>query len=1112
MFAKLLMVAIIAIAGVFANANLVQADYATPACNTATLNGAVNPNGAITTVWFEWGPGSSLSYSTPKQTFTTSGTFSQKISGLQENSSYSFQAVAQNSFGTSYGSVISFTTQNCTTVPAPTVNISADSTNLSYNGSTTINWYSNSANSCSGSGGANGWVGNKSLISSFYTGNLTQTTTFTITCINSTGKGSDSVTINVASAPVQNPTVSISASPSSVAYNGSSTLSWNSANTASCTGTGGANGWSGNKSLSGNTSTGNLTNTTTFSITCTSSSGQQVSDSVTVTVGNAPVQNPTVSITANPSSVNYNSASTLSWNSANANSCNGTGGTNGWSGAKSLSNSFYTGNLTNNTTFTITCTSSSGQQVSDSVTVTVGNAPVNSPTVSITADNSNIPYNGSTTIRWSSNNATSCSASGGSNGWSGNKALSGSASTGTLTTDQIYNITCTNSSGSASDSVFVNVGNAPVISAPTVNISSDSSNVAYNGSTTIRWNSSNATSCSASGGTNGWSGSKALLGSFYTGNLTNAVTFHINCSNSSGSDNASVTVSVGSQQVQAPSVSIFASPSNINYNGTSVISWTSTDATSCNASGGMNGWSGSKALFGNFNTGALTNNVTYNITCSNSSGSDNATVTVIVGGQQISQPSVTIYADDNDIDEDDSTTVRWTSNNADSCSATGGANGWSGNKALSGSFYTGSLSSDRTFNITCSNAQGSDSDSVTINVDEDNGSSGDISVDITADDTSIDEGDNVKLRWDSDNADDCETIGGTSDWNRKNIGTSGTFTTEDLDDDETFKIECTNDDGDSDTDSVTVRVSGNSNNNDDRPTVDLTVDRSVVNSGQSTTVRWDVEDADDCYASGGTNGWSGNKNHSSGSFSTGAMYGSATFFLDCGNDEGNESDSVTVQVVSTPVVQPPQTIYIPSPAPAPIVRNTTTYINTGSGVSKPLVELTIDGGDDSIGVGEERIYSVEWKNISGQTLTKVALRITLPESMTFENTNRGSYTAKDNTITLDIDELRPSETGDMLFTARTKSTLRNNQLVVVVANMVYTDNSDRQGDVVAYATHHVDLGGSVLGANVFGTGFFPDTLLGWLFFLLLLLLLLLLIRYLYGKPEQRHVVVDAGHH
>ena len=38
-----------------------------------------------------------------------------------------------------------------------------------------------------------------------------------------------------------------------------------------------------------------------------------------------PVQLPTVNISANPTLVNYNGASTISWNSNNATSCNATG-------------------------------------------------------------------------------------------------------------------------------------------------------------------------------------------------------------------------------------------------------------------------------------------------------------------------------------------------------------------------------------------------------------------------------------------------------------------------------------------------------------------------------------------------------------------------------------------------------------------------------------------------------------------------------------------------------------------------------------------------------------------------------------------------------------------
>jgi len=1011
MFVKMSIIGSLALAGIFANVNLVEAQYAVPTCNSATLNGAVSPNGAATTVWFEWGPNSTPSYSTPKQTYTNSSTFSQIINGLQENTKYFYRAMAQNSAGTVASPTISFTTSTCqVNVPPPTVSITADNSNISYGSSTTIRWTSTNATSCTTSGGSNGWAGTKQTSGSFPTGSLNYTGTYSITCSNSLASNTDSVTVVVGSQQVQNPTVNLTADQTSLPYNGSTTLRWTSTNATSCSGSGGVGGWPGAHPTNSSFSVGPLTNTVTYSITCYGSNGASASDSVTVSVGNAPVQNPTVTLTANPSSVAYNGASTISWNSSNATSCSASGGTNGWSGSKNTSGTFSGGNLTNSVTFYIACTNASGS-ANDSATVSVGNAPVQNPTVNLTANPSSVSYNGASTISWNSSNATSCTASGGTNGWSGSKNTSGTFTTGNLTNSTTFYITCTNSSGSVNDSATVSVGNAPVQN-PTVNLTANPSSVSYNGASTISWNSTNATSCSASGGTNGWSGSKNTSGTFTTGNLTNSTTFYITCYGSNGtSANDSVVINVGNQ------------PQNV-------------------------------------------------------------------------QPTVTITADDTNIDYNESTTIRWSSNNATSCSASGGSNNWSGPKNTSGTFNTSNLTSAKTYQITCINAQGaSDSDSVTVTVEADNQNS-EVTVTLKADDRRIDEDDRTTIRWTSQNADRCRGSGGTNGWNGKNLNDSGSFNTGDLNRDETFRITCTNDNsGNSDSDSVAITVNENSNNNTgDRPNVDLTADRSVINSGQSTTIRWNVDDADDCSASGGTNGWSGSKNRSSGSFSTGAMYGTATFFLDCGNDEGNQNDSVTVQVVSTPVVQPPQTIYVPGPTPAPIIRNVTTYV--GGGTARPLIELSIDGGDDFIYAGEGRIYQVEWKNISSQTLRKVALRVTLPESMTFESTNRGSYTSRDNTITLDIDELRPGETGDMLFSARTKSALRNNQLIVVVSSIVYTDNSKNQGEVVAYATHHANLGGSVLGANVFGSGFFLGTWLGWLILLLLLLILLYLARHL----------------
>ena len=84
--------------------------------------------------------------------------------------------------------------------------------------------------------------------------------------------------------------------------------------------------------------------------------------------GTPPPTAPTVSIFANPSSVVSGSASTLTWNSTNATSCTAS---NGWSGTKAVSGSQSTGNLTINTTFTLTCIGAGGS-TSQSATVTVG--------------------------------------------------------------------------------------------------------------------------------------------------------------------------------------------------------------------------------------------------------------------------------------------------------------------------------------------------------------------------------------------------------------------------------------------------------------------------------------------------------------------------------------------------------------------------------------------------------------------------------------------------------------------------------------------------------------------------------------------------------------------
>jgi len=169
-----------------------------------------------------------------------------------------------------------------------------------------------------------------------------------------------------------------------------------------------------------------------------------------------------------------------------------------------------------------------------------GSGGATPPTVSLAANPTSVTSGGSSTLTWSSTNATFCTASG---AWSGTKAVSGNESTGALTASSSYSLTCTNSAGSASATATVTVsGTPPPPPGPTVSLAANPTSVASGGSSTLAWSSTNATSCFASGA---WSGSKTIpLGSEVRGPLTTTSTFTLSCNGAGGSASHSVIVTV----------------------------------------------------------------------------------------------------------------------------------------------------------------------------------------------------------------------------------------------------------------------------------------------------------------------------------------------------------------------------------------------------------------------------------------------------------------------------------------------------------------------------------------------------------------------------------------
>jgi hypothetical protein len=108
-----------------------------------------------------------------------------------------------------------------------------------------------------------------------------------------------------------------------------------------------------------------------------------------------------------------------------------------------------------------------------------------------------------------------------------------------------------------------------------------------------------------------------------------------------GTANTSSIVSINGDAASPPTVSLSASPSSIASGGSSMLTWSASNATSCTASGG---WSGSLAMSGSQSTGALGAPTTYMLGCTGGGGTVTQSVTVSISAQTptggaVSRPS-----------------------------------------------------------------------------------------------------------------------------------------------------------------------------------------------------------------------------------------------------------------------------------------------------------------------------------------------------------------------------------------------------------------------------------------------------------------------------------------
>jgi endoglucanase len=242
------------------------------------------------------------------------------------------------------------------------------------------------------------------------------------------------------------------------------------------------------------------------------------------------------------------------------------------------------------------------------------------PTVTLAASPVSVIVGQTTTLTWSSTNATTCTASG---AWSGARPPSGSqgfapGSAGTFT----YSLACAGAGGTTTQSVAVTATAAPTVTVlpAKVSVSSDwgagycaNATVTNSGSARVVWAADIAVNGTvrqvwSAQATSGSATSVRFSGLVWNRELPPGAAAQFGfCADRSGG-----------QVDPPPSVALAVDPSSIAVGQTGTVTWSSTNATSCAASGA---WAGAKPMSGTQGVApTAAGTLTYTLACTGSGG------------------------------------------------------------------------------------------------------------------------------------------------------------------------------------------------------------------------------------------------------------------------------------------------------------------------------------------------------------------------------------------------------------------------------------------------------------------------------------------------------------
>ena len=240
----------------------------------------------------------------------------------------------------------------------------------------------------------------------------------------------------------------------------------------------------------------------------------------------------------------------------------------------------------------------------------------------------------------------------------------------------------------------------------------------------LSWASVDTRFCTATGD---WEGKFGTEGSWWSPPLDGPKTFNLKCASWGGGVASTVNVAIRvpepvpeptpepepvPESTPPPTIAFSAADSVVIAGDTAALSWTTTAADVCEASGG---WSGAKGVNGFESTGPIETSTTFSLFCSGTGGGVTSTVSVSIAPEPepTPPPTIALNAVDSVVVAGGNAALSWTTKDADVCEAGGG---WSGIKELNGSELIGPIGTSTTFSLSCRGTGGNALQMVSVSV------------------------------------------------------------------------------------------------------------------------------------------------------------------------------------------------------------------------------------------------------------------------------------------------------------------------------------------------------------------------------------------------------------